>query len=154
LITEKDRQRLMERQRKEQRRAERLQLKAEQRRVEATVGQKLGSHFDPETMEDEHAVPSSAAAPSAEVPLMLHSQHEPAPRPAHAQAHDVSHGEPVSSRAKSKKFMYLSFYVSLVCHIRLSIHNSRAELQSYINRIGYALFTTKLELKHCSCQLI
>ncbi|KAF4523548.1 hypothetical protein B566_EDAN011996 [Ephemera danica] len=92
---EKDRQRLMERQRKEQRRAERLQLKAEQRRVEATVGQKLGSRFDPETMEDEHAVPSSAAAPSAEIPIMLHS--DPAPRPAHAQAHDVSHGEPTYS---------------------------------------------------------
>jgi hypothetical protein len=92
---EKDRQRLMERQRKEQRRQERLQLKAEQRRVEATVGQKLGSRFDAETMEDEHAVPSTAV-PSAEVPAVLHSQHDPAPRPAHAQTHDVSHGEPVS----------------------------------------------------------
>ncbi|XP_059480072.1 amyloid-beta-like protein isoform X2 [Neocloeon triangulifer] len=89
---EKDRQKMMERQRKEQRKAERMHEKEAQRRAES---QKMDTHYDSDIIEEERALPSSL--PSAEAPAMLHSQHDPVPKPAHAQAHDISHGEPTFS---------------------------------------------------------
>ncbi|XP_065347111.1 amyloid-beta-like protein isoform X3 [Cloeon dipterum] len=89
---EKDRQKMMERQRKEQRKAERLQQKEIQRHGES---QKMDTHYDSDIVEEERALPSSL--PSAEAPATLHTQHEPLPKPAHSQTHDISHGEPTFS---------------------------------------------------------
>jgi hypothetical protein len=93
---------MMERQRKEQRKAERQQLKEQQRRAES---QKMDTHYDSDIVEEERALPSSL--PSAEAPALVHGQHEPVPKPAHALAHDISHGEPVSTNLSFLKIWFL-----------------------------------------------
>ena len=68
-----------------------MELREEKHRVEAKLNGR--EKFDPETMEDEHVEEmASSLAPEVAQP-----HREEVPHVAHAQAHDVSHSEPVST---------------------------------------------------------
>ncbi|GFG35780.1 hypothetical protein Cfor_03950 [Coptotermes formosanus] len=93
---EKERQRELEKQRKEQRKKERVELREEKHRVEAKLNGR--DKFDPETMEDEHMDESSnTVSVSSLAPEVAQPHREEVAHVAHAQAHDVSHGEPTYS---------------------------------------------------------
>ncbi|XP_067011782.1 amyloid-beta-like protein isoform X1 [Anabrus simplex] len=88
---EKERQRQLEKQRKEQRKKERVELREEKHREEAKHDK-----FDGETMEDEHVDSGSnnlISESSSPVPEAAQPHREETAHVAHAQAHDVSHGE-------------------------------------------------------------
>ena len=80
---------MLEKQRKEQHKRERNELREEKARV--------ASVYDPETMEDEH---TTITSPPVELSAVHVGPADSAviaqPRIAHALAHDISHGEPVS----------------------------------------------------------
>ena len=98
MSAEKERQRELEKQRKEQRKKERVELREEKHRVEAKLNGR--DKFDPETMEDEHMDESSnTVLVSSLAPEVAQPHREEVAHVAHAQAHDVSHGEPVSCNA-------------------------------------------------------
>lgn len=82
---------MLEKQRKEARKKERQELREEKQRIESSLGQKIDK-FDPETMEDEHVTSSTAATAAAAAASL--SRHD-TPRVAHAQSHDIGHGEAV-----------------------------------------------------------
>jgi len=102
---EKERQRELEKQRKEQRKKERVELREEKHRVEAKLNGR--DKFDPETMEDEHMDESSnTVLVSSLAPEVAQPHREEVAHVAHAQAHDVSHGEPVSCNACVREFCF------------------------------------------------
>lgn len=78
--SDKERERVLEKERKEAHKRERTELREEARK------------YDPETVEDEHSTetgPLTSAAP------VLHEQQPQLY--AHAMTHDISHNEPVST---------------------------------------------------------
>ena len=80
----------MEKQRKEQRKKERWEL-----RSEASAAATPAGGYDSDTMEDgDHSEMNAIEGPNG-VDSVAKLQNEDQPRVAHAQAHDVSHGEPV-----------------------------------------------------------
>lgn len=87
---DKERERVLEKQRKEQHKRERNELREEKARV--------ASVYDPETMEDEH---TTITSPPVELSAVHVGPADSAvitqPRIAHALAHDISHGEPTFS---------------------------------------------------------
>lgn len=85
----------MEKQRKEARKKERMELREEKHRVESTMGQKIDK-FDPETMENEKIDKNPVTVTTAKTSAVLSAVHHDTPRVAHAQSHDISHSEPVS----------------------------------------------------------
>lgn len=82
---EKERQRILEKQRKEARKKERQELRDEKHRVEAALGQTADTDTDSAVQEAAEETTTSR----------LIAQHRETPRVAHAQAHDMGHGEPV-----------------------------------------------------------
>lgn len=116
---------MLEKQRKEQRKKERVELREEKHHVEAKLSGR--DKFDPETMEDEHAdesvntVSPPSLAPEVAQPHTLDVAHV-----AHAQAHDVSHGEAVGCCISVCKFKFklLDFCALISCSLYLRIESS------------------------------
>lgn len=70
-------------------------MREEKHRVEAKLNGR--DKFDPETMEDEHMDESAnTVSASSLAPDVAQPHREEVAHVAHAQAHDVSHSEPVS----------------------------------------------------------
>lgn len=90
MISEKERQRVLEKQRKEARKKERQELRDEKHRVEAALGQTSDADVDVQDSQDAAEETTTAR---------LIAQHRETPRVAHAQAHDIGHGEPVSIKS-------------------------------------------------------
>lgn len=132
----------MEKQRKEARKKERMELREEKHRVESTIGQKIDK-FDPETMEDEKIEKESNSATTTKTPTILTAVHE-TPRVAHAQSHDLSHSEPVSN------FVYFRvIYHSLAClpNVYMCYSPSRAAIiLRMVNNIQSSSETCKINL--------
>lgn len=82
IFADKERERVLEKQRKELHKRERNELREEKARLT----------FDPETMEDEHQSTTPAPAPPAQAAPVILTQ----PRVSNVLAHDISHREPVS----------------------------------------------------------
>lgn len=108
VFTEKEHQRQLERVRKEQRKAERGELRTEQAQQEEndSINENKDSQQQPEQ-------PSAVAA--------MHS--EGLVRAAHSMTHDISHSEPVGTKAvqnfisttRNHKYLYSLRHVGLLC---------------------------------------
>lgn len=86
---DKERERVLEKERKEAHKRERTELREEARKMN-------GGHYDPETVEDEHSTETVGPSSEPNSPVPILSEHEPQPY-AHAMTHDISHHEPVGS---------------------------------------------------------
>jgi len=80
---------MLEKQRKDARKKERQELRDEKHRVEAALGQTSDADVEQDTQDEAEETTTHQAR--------LIPQHRETPRVAHAMAHDIGHGEPVSS---------------------------------------------------------
>uniref|UniRef100_A0A224XKV8 Putative conserved plasma membrane protein n=1 Tax=Panstrongylus lignarius TaxID=156445 RepID=A0A224XKV8_9HEMI len=86
---DKERERVLEKERKEAHKRERTELREEARKMN-------GGRYDPETVEDEHSTETVGPSSEPNSPVPILSEHEPQPY-AHAMTHDISHNEPTYS---------------------------------------------------------
>ena len=93
-IADKERERILEKQRKETLKYDKVEIKGDEVRAD-----EVQAEFDAETVIDDRRTTSqsSSTTPSYVSPsALLVEHHDTQPRVAHALAHDLGHGEPVS----------------------------------------------------------
>lgn len=96
MFLDKERERILEKQRKEAMKYDKVEIKGDETRAD-----EIQAEFDAETVVDDRrtTIQSSTTTPSTITfqPVMI-EHHDTQPRVAHALNHDLAHGEPVSIR--------------------------------------------------------
>lgn len=104
-IVDKERERIIEKQRKETLKYDKVEIKGDEVRAD-----EVQAEFDAETVIDDRRTTSqsSSSTPSYVSPsALLIEHHDTQPRVAHALTHNLDHGEPVSIRIITFNFFLI-----------------------------------------------